>query len=303
MCASGVRPTGWMRPRMSPSGRGPPSIARLSGRRRGCFAGWRSPRRVTGSGSEAGVPFNRKRGSLSGQGNYAALRTGVGHRAGSSRWMTLLCWRQASAHRRRCPPDAPAWATYLDGKSSATTMSCRTLPIPSPARTPASISALRLPASSSPAARLAVDAAEPAWRGTSTSGRITTRRGAWCTAVSTPPPSKPPPASAPAWRGTGGSSRSVCTMRPISCARRCRGRRTSRSRAARKGAIIASSWALQLADHRRPAGRCGPGAGGTSGRGGRRSGLPGPWPGPGSWPASGPSARSARTGPGGARRR
>ena len=71
----GVRPTGWMRPRMSPSGRGPPSIARLSGRWPGCFAGWRSPRRVTGSGSGAGVPFNRKRGSLSGQGNYAALRT------------------------------------------------------------------------------------------------------------------------------------------------------------------------------------------------------------------------------------
>jgi len=75
MFASGVRSTGWMRPRMSPSGRGPLSIARLSSRWLGCFAGWRSRRRVTGSGSEAGVPFNRKRGSLSDQGKHATLRT------------------------------------------------------------------------------------------------------------------------------------------------------------------------------------------------------------------------------------
>ena len=74
MCASGVRPTGWMRPGMSPSDRGPSLIARLSSRWLGCFAGSRSPRRVTGSGSKAGVPLNRKRGWLSGQGNHGALR-------------------------------------------------------------------------------------------------------------------------------------------------------------------------------------------------------------------------------------
>jgi hypothetical protein len=75
MCASGIRPTGWTRLRMSPSGRGPPWIARSSSRWLGCYAGSRSPRRVTGSGSEAGVPFNRKRGALSSRGDHAALRT------------------------------------------------------------------------------------------------------------------------------------------------------------------------------------------------------------------------------------
>jgi len=75
MSASGVRPTGWMRPRTSPGGRGPPSIARLSSRWPGCFAGSRPPRRVRGSGSEAGVPFNRKHGSFFDRGNHTALRT------------------------------------------------------------------------------------------------------------------------------------------------------------------------------------------------------------------------------------
>ena len=75
MFASGVRPIGWLRPHMSPSGRGPPSTARLSSRWLDCFAGSRPPHRVTGSGSEAGMPFNRKRGSLCDQGNHAALRT------------------------------------------------------------------------------------------------------------------------------------------------------------------------------------------------------------------------------------
>ena len=70
----GVRPTGWTRPCMSRSGRGPPWIARLSSRWPGCSAGSRSPRRVTGSGNEAGVPFNRRRASLFGRGNHAALR-------------------------------------------------------------------------------------------------------------------------------------------------------------------------------------------------------------------------------------
>jgi hypothetical protein len=75
MCASGVRPTGWTRPHMRPSGRGPPGIAKLSSRWPGCSADSRSPRRVTGSGNEAGVPFNHKRASCFGRGNHAALRT------------------------------------------------------------------------------------------------------------------------------------------------------------------------------------------------------------------------------------
>ena len=60
---------------MRRSGRRPPWIARLSSRWLGCCAGSRSPRRVRGSGSEAGVPFNRKRGALSSRGDHAALRT------------------------------------------------------------------------------------------------------------------------------------------------------------------------------------------------------------------------------------
>ena len=59
----------------SRAGIGPRAGPDAGSRRLGCFAGWRSPRRVTGSGSEAGVPFNRKRGSLFDQGNHAALRT------------------------------------------------------------------------------------------------------------------------------------------------------------------------------------------------------------------------------------
>ena len=94
MCASGVRLTGWMRPRMSPSGREPSLIARLSSRWPGCFAGSRSPRLVTGSGSEAGVPFNRKRGSLSGQGNHAALR--MRWSSGRLKPMDKRCWRRAT---------------------------------------------------------------------------------------------------------------------------------------------------------------------------------------------------------------
>ena len=96
--------------------------------------------------------------------------------------------------------------------------SCR---YPARARTLTSISARRRPAGSWPRpAWWWIRPAEPASPVTSTSGQITTPRGAWCRAVSTPPPSNPPPASAPAWRyGTAGSSRSVCTMRPISCAR------------------------------------------------------------------------------------
>lgn len=74
-CASGVWLTGWMQPRMSRSGRGPPSIARVSSRWLGCSADSRSQRRATRSGSEAGVPLNRKRGSFSDQRNHAALRT------------------------------------------------------------------------------------------------------------------------------------------------------------------------------------------------------------------------------------
>jgi hypothetical protein len=60
---------------MTRSSRGPPWIARLSGRWLGCCAGSRSPRRVTGRGNQAGVPFNRKGASLSRRGNHAALRT------------------------------------------------------------------------------------------------------------------------------------------------------------------------------------------------------------------------------------
>ena len=57
-------------------------------------------------------------------------------------------------------------------------MSCRTLPIPSPARTPTSISAPRLPAGSRPRpAWWWIRPAEPAWPGTSTSGQSTTPRG------------------------------------------------------------------------------------------------------------------------------
>jgi len=67
-------PAGWMRSRMNRSGRGRPSTARWSSRWLGCSAGSRSPRRVTGNGSEAAVPCNRKHASLSSQGDHAALR-------------------------------------------------------------------------------------------------------------------------------------------------------------------------------------------------------------------------------------
>jgi hypothetical protein len=75
MSASGVRSIGWMGPRMNRSGHRPPSTWRLSSHWLGCSAGSRSRRRVAGSGSGAGVPFSRKRGSLSNQGDHAALRT------------------------------------------------------------------------------------------------------------------------------------------------------------------------------------------------------------------------------------
>ena len=88
-----VRPTGWMRPRMSRSARGPPSISRLSSRWLACCAGSRSQRRVTGSGSEAGGPVNRKRGSLSG-------------RRGSRRAANEMAIRQAEPRSLPCamPP-------------------------------------------------------------------------------------------------------------------------------------------------------------------------------------------------------
>ena len=78
MFASGVRPTGWMRTRMSPSVRRSPPTARSSSRWQGCFAGSRSPRRVMGSGSGAGVPFNRKRGQRTRESRRVADEMAIG---------------------------------------------------------------------------------------------------------------------------------------------------------------------------------------------------------------------------------